>query len=154
MYYIIKEIIIFNPSQSDVRNFFFDIIEKSQLGTPLTDLEKIAYSVILEHPEYKSVLNNRTKYIDYQWPIENGETNPFLHLSMHMTILEQLSIDQPIGIKGLYNELCSHFKDQRHLASHELMDCLGEMLWQAQSNRIAPDMQIYFNCINQKLGKN
>ncbi len=135
-----------------MRNFFFDIVEKAELATQLSDLEKIAYSVILEHPEYKSVLTNRKKYLDYQWTIENGETNPFLHLSMHMSIIEQLSIDQPHGIKALYNELCSHFKDP-HTASHELMDCLGEMLWQAQSKHTAPNMTIYFNCINQKLGK-
>lgn len=143
---------MFNPSQTDVRNFFFDTLEKSKLGHPLTDLEKIAYSTILEHPEYEAVLTNRKKYLEYQWPVEKGETNPFLHLSMHMSIIEQLSIDQPPGIKNLYTELCDKFKEP-HNASHELMDCLGEMVWQAQSAGTMPDMNIYFSCINKKLGK-
>ena len=143
---------MFNPSQSDVRNFFFDIIEKAQANHQLSDLETIAYSIILEHPEYKTILSNRRKYLDYQWTVEMGQTNPFLHLSMHMSIIEQLSIDQPPGVKNLYNELCVKFKDA-HDASHQLMDCLGEMIWQAQSNQTVPDMQIYFNCVNKKLGK-
>lgn len=144
---------MFNPSQADVRNFFFDIIDKVNAKHQLSDLEKIAFSIILEHPEYKNILENRSKYLDYQWTVEMGETNPFLHLSMHMSIIEQISIDQPKGIKSLYNELKIHFKDQ-HKATHELMDCLAEMLWQAQSANTPPDMQIYFNCINKKLGKN
>ncbi len=143
---------MFNPSQADVRNFFFDIVDKAAAKHQLTDLERIAYSVILEHPEYQSILTNRLKYIDYQWTVEMGQTNPFLHLSMHMSIIEQLSIDQPPGIKALYADLCSKFKDT-HKANHELMDCLAEMIWQAQSNRAAPDMQIYFSCINKKLGR-
>ena len=143
---------MFNPSQSDVRNFFFDIIEKTQANHQLSDLEKIAYSIILEHPEYESILTNRRKYLEYQWTVEMGQTNPFLHLSMHMSIIEQLSIDQPPGVKNLYNELCIKFNDA-HEAAHQLMDCLGEMIWQAQSKHSAPDMQVYFSCINKKLGR-
>lgn len=143
---------MFNPSQADVRNFFFSVFEKAQLKHELSDLEKIAYSVILQHSEYHEVLSNRKKYFEYQWTIEMGNTNPFLHLSMHMTLIEQLSIDQPFGIKGLYQELCDKFKDE-HAAAHELMECLGEMLWQAQSTNQAPDAQIYLNCIRRKIGK-
>ena len=143
---------MFNPSQADVRNFFFNVFEKAEVKHELTDLEKIAYSVILSHREYHSILQNRNKYFDYQWTVEMGQTNPFLHLSMHMTIIEQLSIDQPFGIKTLYNELCHKHTDE-HQATHDLMDCLGEMLWQAQSLQQMPDAQIYLNCINRKLGK-
>ncbi len=143
---------MFNPSQADVRNFFFDVFEKINLKKELTDLEKIAFSIIIEHKEYHSILQNRDKYSNYQWTVEMGETNPFLHLSMHMTIIEQLSIDQPFGIKAFYTELCNKFKHE-HRATHELMDCLGEMLWVAQSNQQMPDAQIYLNCINRKLGK-
>lgn len=141
---------MFNPSQLDVRNFFFNVYQKHTEQQILTDLEKIALSVIFEHPEYEKFLKNKDKYLTYQWVVDNNETNPFLHLSMHMTILEQVSINQPFGIKTLYNDLCKKF-ETTHNAEHELMDCIAEMLWQAQKNNSAPDQNIYFECIQQKL---
>ena len=93
---------MYNLNQFDVRSFFFDLQSKAEKKEPLTDLEKIAYSVILEHPEYNNILQNKDKYLEFKWSVENGETNPFLHLSMHLSILEQLSIDQPVGIKNLF----------------------------------------------------
>ena len=73
-------------------------------------------------------------------------------MSMHLAIMEQLSINQPVGIKDLYRELCNIISDE-HKAQHELMDCVAEMIWHAQSNNTNPDAQVYFNCINKKLGK-
>ena len=143
---------MFNPSQADVRNFFFDVYIKGNLNQPLTDLEKIAYTVIMKHTEYHSILANREKYLDFKWLPEMGETNPFLHLSMHLTIIEQLSINQPHGIKQLFTDMCLATQDE-HKAEHEFIDCLGEMLWQAQRNHIQPSMQIYFECINKKLAQ-
>ncbi len=92
---------MFNPTQADVRNFFFDVFGKAKQNIALSDLEKIAYGVILEHPEYHEVLQNKDKYLEVQYLPEMGQTNPFLHLSMHLTIIEQLSINQPIGISEL-----------------------------------------------------
>ncbi|MDD3266241.1 MAG: DUF1841 family protein [Burkholderiales bacterium] len=142
---------MFNPSVSDVRNFFFDTFEKGQNNQNLTDLEKIAYSIILEHPEYHLVLGNRDKYLGQNWVPESGETNPFLHMSMHVSILEQLSINQPFGIKDLYLGLCKKYGNE-HDAAHEVMDCLAEMVWQAQYNNMQPDPQVYLSCLNKKLG--
>lgn len=141
---------MYNLSQQDVRHFFFDVYSKANKKEPLTDLEKIAYSLILEHPEYSNILQNIDKYLEYNWSVENGETNPFLHLSMHLSILEQLSIDQPFGIKDLFRKLCEKFGD-KHDAAHQLMDCLSEMIWTAQRHKNAPNPQIYFECINKKL---
>ncbi len=142
---------MFNPSQSEVRNFFFDVFDKGRQNILLTDLEKIAYSIILEHSEYHEILGNRDKYLEFQYLPEMGQTNPFLHLSMHLSIIEQLSIDQPPGVANLYKEMCKKTGDE-HLAAHEIIDCLGEMIWQAQRNTSAPDVNVYFACINQKLG--
>ncbi|MFN7093877.1 MAG: DUF1841 family protein [Burkholderiales bacterium] len=143
---------MFNPNQTEVRNFFFTLMEKVSLQQELTGLEKIAYSIILEHPEYQGILNSKTKYLDFTWTPEMGQVNPFLHLSMHLTIIEQLSINQPVGIKPLYAELCDQAGDE-HQAQHELMDCIAEMLWQAQYSHNNPDATIYFKCIMKKLGK-
>ncbi len=142
---------MFNPSLNDVRNFFFDIYAKSLLKQPLSELEKIAYKIILEHPEYHYILENRGKYLQFQWLPEMGETNPFLHLSMHMSIIEQLSINQPTGIIELYNKLL--IKCKPHNAQHELMECLGEMLWQAEKNKTLLDINLYLTCIKKKLEK-
>lgn len=141
---------MFNLNHTDVRNFFFSVYEKSESKEELTDLEKIAYSVILEHPEYYDVLKNKVKYLDYQWSVESGQTNPFLHLSMHLTIIEQLSINQPVGITDLFVQLCTKFTS-KHDAEHQLIDCIGEMLWQSQQTNTAPDALIYLDCINKKL---
>ena len=143
---------MFNPSVNDVRNFFFDTFAKANQQQALSDLEKMAYSVIMEHPEYQTVLRDREKYLNYNWLPDAGETNPFLHLSMHMSIWEQLSIDQPIGIKALYLELCEQFGDE-HEAQHQVLDCLAEMVWQAQYNTMQPDPTIYLSCLRRKLGK-
>lgn len=143
---------MFNPSVNDVRNFFFDTFAKANQQQALSDLEKMAYSVIMEHPEYQTVLRDREKYLNYNWLPDAGETNPFLHLSMHMSIWEQLSIDQPMGIKALYLELCEQFGDE-HEAQHQVLDCLAEMVWQAQYNNMQPDPNIYLSCLRRKLGK-
>lgn len=141
---------MFNLSQPEVRNFFFSVYQRANNSEELTDLEKITHSVILEHPEYHDILSNKEKYLDYEWYVDDGQTNPFLHLSMHLTILEQLSIDQPVGIKDLFNQLCNKFA-RRHEAEHHLIDCIAEMLWQSQRNGTAPDAAIYLSCINKKL---
>jgi hypothetical protein len=141
---------MFNPSVNDVRNFFFDTYAKGVANEVLTNLEKIAYSVILEHPEYRKVLSNREKYLQTNWLPESGETNPFLHMSMHMSILEQLTINQPFGICDLYNKLCVKLSDE-HEAQHQVMDCLAEMIWQAQYNNMQPDANIYLTCLKNKI---
>ncbi|MCE3269521.1 MAG: hypothetical protein K0R49_1775 [Burkholderiales bacterium] len=141
---------MFNPTSADVRNFFFDVFSKAEQNLPLSDLEKIAYSVIIQHPEYHEVLKNRDKYLNFQYTPEMGQTNPFLHLSLHLTIIEQLSINQPPGICDLYKQMCIKFGDE-HKASHEIIDCLGEMIHQAQRNNASPDVNIYFTCIRNKL---
>jgi hypothetical protein len=144
---------MFNPSVNDVRNFFFDAYSKGEAQHPLSQLEHLAYSLILEHPEYKLVLSNREQYMDYTWTPEAGETNPFLHLSLHLSIFEQLSINQPVGVKDLYQELCHQLGDE-HEAQHQVMDCLAEMIWQAQYSNMQPNPEIYLGCLRAKLGRN
>lgn len=143
---------MFNPSVQDVRNFFFDVYRKGTNQENLTPLEKIAFSVVYEHPEYNNILSDREKYLEFNWSPEAGETNPFLHLSMHVSIHEQLSINQPFGVKELYHDLCEKYQD-RHQAEHEVMDCLAEMIWQAQYSNQQPNPEVYLGCLRKKLGK-
>jgi hypothetical protein len=143
---------MYNLTPLDVRNFFFTTYEKYKAQAPLSDLEKITISIVLEHPEYHSVLENKSKYLDYEWSAASGETNPFLHLSMHITIIEQLSINHPPQINQLYQQLCVKYGSE-HEAFHQLMDCIAEMLWHAERKTSQPDINIYLECVKSKLGQ-
>lgn len=140
---------LFNPSRDQVRQFFFDAWAKFGARQQLTDLEAIALQVMQMHPEYHQVLNAPERYLEQAYFPEMGETNPFLHMSLHLSILEQLAIDQPPGIKAGYEALLLKFPDP-HLAQHELMDCLAETIWQAQRSHNAPDSEAYVALIRQK----
>jgi hypothetical protein len=131
---------LFNPSRDQVRQFFFDAWAKFGTGQQLTDLEGMALEVMQMHPEYHHVLDAPERYRDQAYFPEMGETNPFLHMSLHLSILEQIAIDQPPGIKAGYRALQTGLSDH-HSAQHELMDCLAETIWQAQRSQCPPDSE-------------
>jgi hypothetical protein len=141
---------LFNPSRDQVRQFFFDTWAKFQQQQSLTDLEGIALQVIQMHPEYYVVLNTSEKYMEQAYFPEMGETNPFLHMSLHMSILEQISINQPIGIADAYQKLRVKHGNESD-AQHDLMDCLAETIWQAQRTGQSLDGAAYLECIKAKL---
>jgi len=139
---------MFNPSRDDARNFLFDSWRKQCCGSVLTPLEDMAVRLITKHPEYHALLEHPQQYQHKDYTPENGEPNPFLHLMMHLTMEEQISIDQPPGIRAHYQRLSTHYQSE-HDAQHKMMECLGEMLWQAQRNNTGPDVNIYFSCLDQ-----
>jgi len=140
---------LFNPSRDQVREFFFALWEKSQAGHALTPLESMALAIVMEHPEYHEVLAKPERFREREWPPEGGETNPFLHLSMHLAIEEQVSIDQPPGIRAAVTRLASRH-DSSHEARHAVMECLAEMVWQAQRNAAGFDNATYLDCLERK----
>jgi hypothetical protein len=109
----------------------------------------VALSIILEHPEYHAMLADRERYLDRDWKPEGGETNPFLHLSMHLAIEEQVSIDQPPGIRAAVQGLAQRH-DSAHDARHDVMECLAEIIWQAQRNGTGFDNAAYLDCLARK----
>ena len=119
---------------------------KSRAGEPLAGAELPALDAVLAHPEYHAILDQPERYQERDYLPESGETNPFLHLSMHLAIAEQLSVDQPPGIRGRYQRLLKQHDDAMD-AQHAVMDCLAEMIWQAQRNHTAPDAEIYLGCL-------
>lgn len=143
---------MYNPSRDQARQFFFDAWRKYQDKQTLSALESIALDILLNHPEYHAMLGNPERYLERDYPPEFGETNPFLHMSLHLAIEEQLSIDQPPGIKGNYQQLLAKL-GAPHDAQHAVMDCLAEMIWQAQRNNSGPDSTVYFTCLSRLLGK-
>lgn len=140
---------MFNPSRDQVRQFFFDAWAQYRAGRSLNGSEAVALEVILAHPEYHAMLDSPERYLERDYPPELGETNPFLHLSMHLSIAEQLSIDQPAGVRERYQKLLGQ-RGNAMQAQHEVMDCLAEMIWQAQRSGAAYDAAAYLNCLDDK----
>lgn len=137
----------FNPTLKEVRQFFYHTWHKSLRNEALAPIEQIAVAQMREHPEYHAVLNGPIEALEAaQFLPEDGQTNPFLHLSMHLSINEQLSIDQPIGIRAAYARLASKLDDE-HAAQHVVMECLGQTLWQAQRDKAEPDSVAYIDSI-------
>ena len=144
---------LYNPSRDQARQFLFDAWKKFQQQVVLTDLEKIAVEVMQMHPEYHAILEAPERYMNEQYVPEMGATNPFLHLSLHLSVIEQISINQPIGIVQIYAQLRQQHNDS-HLAQHDIVDCLAETIWQAQRNNSGLDAENYLTLLEQKVGKN
>jgi hypothetical protein len=133
---------MFSPSQADVRRFFCAVYAKAQANQALEAIETIASLWINEHPEYHAALADEAAALASMAKPEDGQSNPFLHLSMHLSITEQCSIDQPRGIRQAV-ELLTHRRDSLHDAHHEVMECLGQMLWESQRAGRPPDGNAY-----------
>lgn len=143
---------LYNPSRDQARQFLFDAWAKFKQHAPLTDLEKIAVEVIQMHTEYHAILEAPERYMSQQYFPEMGETNPFLHISLHLSVLEQVSINQPIGISDVYAKLLNKYND-KHLAQHDLLECLAETIWHSQRNNLPLDSAHYLNLLNQRIGQ-
>jgi hypothetical protein len=140
---------MFAPSQHDVRRFFCDIHRKQREGLPLTPMETIAGQWIDQHPEYHAELDDIDAALAASYTVEDGRSNPFLHLSMHLSISEQLAIDQPRGIKQAFDLLAAK-RGSAHEAQHEVMECLGEMIWTSQRSGLPPDGHAYLECVRRR----
>ena len=140
---------MFAPSAADVRDFFVDARRKRGEGLPLTPLETIAADWIEAHPEYAADLADAEAARSAVYGAEVGRENPFLHLSMHLSISEQVAIDQPAGIRPAFDALVARLGSP-HAAQHEIMECLGTMLWEAQRGGRPPDGAAYVDCVRRR----
>ena len=140
---------MFNPSRDDARRFFFDTWDKYKRGEPLAGLEKTALQVLLLHPEYHAALADPERNLERDFAPEAGQLNPFLHLALHLAIEEQLEIDQPPGIRARYEALLKRTGSE-HDAKHDVLECLGETIWEAQRARQSPNEQAYLECLDRK----
>ena len=100
-------------------------------------------------PEYAHYLEHIDRYLDHNWTPEQGETNPFLHLSMHLSIQEQVGIDQPFGIRAIHQTLCAKHRDNWVAAEHDMMDALAETLWEAQRFNRGLDVNNYMTTLRK-----
>ena len=141
---------MFNPSREQARRFFCESWRKHRERLVLEGAEAMAADLIAEHPEYHALLEDPQAAIEREFTPEGGQMNPFLHLSLHLAIAEQISIDQPPGIKAAYAALRRTL--DVHDAEHAIMECLGETLWRAQRNNAPMDGEAYLDCVRRKAG--
>ena len=134
---------MFEPTREQARSTFFEAWRKYRGGQPLAGIEALALAVILLHPEYHDALANSERSRDKDY---FDESNPFLHMSLHVALEEQLSIDQPHGIAQRFQALVSRFQD-RHEALHQALECLAETVWRAQRDGAPPDARAYLDCL-------
>jgi hypothetical protein len=142
---------MFDPSQADVRRFFCAVRAKVAAGQPMDALETLAGQWLQEHPEYQPDLQDAETAVAKSYDGASG-ANPFLHLSMHLSISEQCSIDQPRGIRQAV-ELLAARRGSVHEAHHEAMECLGRMLWESQRSGRPPDGDAYVECVQRRATK-
>jgi hypothetical protein len=140
---------MFSPSQADVRRFFCEVHRKQRAAEPMQAIETLADLWIAEHPEHHAELTDVDAAIARMGEVQEASTNPFLHLSMHLSISEQCSIDQPPGIRQAV-ELLSARRGDLHAAHHEVMECLGRMLWESQRAGRPPDGEAYIEQVRQR----
>jgi hypothetical protein len=139
---------MFQPSQADVRKFFCAVFAKWHTAQPMDALETLASQWVAEHPEYHADFANEAAALEKMYDVEDGKTNPFLHLSMHLSVSEQCSIDQPRGIRQAV-ELLTARRDSLHDAHHETMEALGQMIWESQRSGRPPDGQAYIDAVQR-----
>jgi hypothetical protein len=158
---------VFAPSPNDVRRFFVEADTKRRAALPLTPLEAIAADWVEAHPEYASDLARAASALAVDAAAsepaaaapgatsgrdsigDGARENPFLHLSMHLSITEQIGIDQPRGIREAYAHLVAR-RGSPHEAQHQIMECLGRMLWEAQRSGKPPDGEVYVECVRRR----
>ena len=139
---------LIQPSQADVRRFFCGVYAKARTTAPLEPMEMLVSQWIDEHPEYHAELANVEAALAQMLQVEPPRENPFLHLSMHLSISEQCSIDQPRGIRQAV-ELLTHRLNSLHDAHHRTMDCLGHMVHESQRSGRMPDGEAYIACVQR-----
>ena len=137
---------MFAPTRDEARRFLIDAWTRAQAGADLSGLEQKAVELIALHPEYHAILEAPERHVARDYAPESGEINPFLHLALHLAVAEQLAIDQPPGIRAEFERIRAARGDE-HAALHAVLECLGEVIWQAQRNRTSPDAGLYLDCL-------
>ncbi len=137
---------MFDPSRDQVRDTFFEAWRKYRAGEPLAGIEALVLDAILAHPEYHELLAQPERFRGKDY---TDESNPFLHMSLHVALAEQLSIDQPPGIAPRFAALLAR-TGERHAAMHEAIECLAETVWRAQRDNAPPDASAYLDCLARR----
>ena len=137
---------IFGNDRHELRKMYADAWRKRCNEQPLSPLEAQIVDVVESHPEYHDAVSNDE--LDKDYTPDGGQTNPFLHMGLHLGIREQISTNRPAGIAKVYKLLATKFGDI-HTAEHQMIDCLAETLWEAQSQNRAPNEEQYLRSLQR-----
>lgn len=143
---------LFGQDRRQLREVFFRAWQRHREHQPLEGVESLIVAVALRHPEYHELLEHPDRAEDRDYPPDAGQTNPFLHMGMHIAIEEQIALDQPRGIRDRYQQLRVRVGDE-HTAQHHIMECLGEWLWRAGREDTAPAESEYLDCLARRAGR-
>lgn len=136
---------LFSPDRAELRKMFLEAWRKRREGRPVEPLEDLVAQIVEAHPEYHALLEDEDA-VNRDFGVVQGQTNPFLHMAMHLAIREQVGSDRPAGFRALYAALAGIFPDA-HALEHAVMECLGECLWEAQRSGKQPDERAYLDCV-------
>ena len=135
---------LFSQNRQQLRSMYADAWQKARAGKPLSPLEAQIAAVVEQHPEYHAAVADVDADRDY--PPEAGQTNPFLHMGLHLSLREQVATDRPAGIAAIHAALMARDtagNGDPHAVEHRMIDCLAETLWQAQRDGEPPDERRY-----------
>jgi hypothetical protein len=137
--------------RSGLRRHYLEAWRKYRAGTPLEPLEHQLVAAIEQHPEYHPLLEGDEQALGHDYTPESGQSNPFLHLGLHLAIREQVATDRPAGIAAVHRELSRRLGDA-HEAEHRMLEKLGEALWFSQRTGRPPDEAAYLESLRQLIG--
>jgi hypothetical protein len=137
-------------NREQLREQFINAWEKFRNRAPLEGVEAALAEVIREHPEYHSLLDDRDRALTAEFPPEIGQSNPFMHMAMHLSIREQTAIDRPPGIRAIHRRLSARHGALE--AEHRMLECLAEVLWDSQRRGTEPDTAVYVDCLQRLNG--
>ena len=143
---------MYDVNTHDVRRYFGHVWQNRLNPLQLDALQQKALRIIEAHPEYQIYLEQVEEYLDKNWTPEQGETNPFLHLSLHLSLQEQVGIDQPFGIRAIHQKLIGMHNDNWVKAEDEMMEALVETIWQAQRHNQGLDVNAYMTRLRKLVG--
>jgi hypothetical protein len=138
---------MFGNNRNELRQVYLSCWQLKKNNLPMDPMQEVVANIVELHPEYHQLLEDQ-EVVDRDFSAEMGETNPFLHMSMHIALHEQISTNRPEGINDCYQKLCLLYGGA-HDAEHQMMECLGESLWNAQRNQAAPDEAEYLDCLKK-----
>ncbi|MCG2634247.1 MAG: DUF1841 family protein [Gammaproteobacteria bacterium] len=130
-----------------LRRTFIEAWSRYQAGLPLEPQQDLIGKVVALHPEYQGLLES-PEAVEGEFDGSDGQSNPFLHMSLHIAVREQLGLDRPPGVKAAFDDLLIRLQDP-HRVEHEMIECLAAELWQAQRESRAPDEQVYLAALQQ-----
>ncbi|EAR22663.1 DUF1841 family protein [Nitrococcus mobilis] len=136
----------FSQDRSELRRFYLEAWHKARAGLPMAPLEQMVAAVVAEHPEYQPLLENEERALERDYRPEHGETNPFLHMALHIAVREQAAADRPRGVYRIHTALSGYFGGRTE-TEHRMMECLAETLWHAQRYNVLPDEAAYMACL-------